>query len=149
MGFMAIVTEQYVKAFGETYKEITDEYPEGTQIFEKSLFSMMTEEVQELLKSFGKNTVVLYGIEAHVCIQQTCLDLLEMGYNVFVLTDCISSSRELERSTAILRMAQAGAQMTTLESILFEIMRHSKHESFKQILNEVVKDLPETPLSKL
>ena len=143
------MTEQYVKAFGETYQEITDEYPEGTQVYEKSLFSMMTEEVQQHLKTFAKSTVVLYGIEAHVCIQQTCLDLLEMGYNVFVLTDCISSSRELERSTAILRMTQAGAQMTTLESILFEMMRHSKHECFKQILNDIVKDLPEAPLSKL
>ena len=143
------MTEQYVKAFGETYQEITDEYPEGTQVYEKSLFSMMTEEVQQHLKTFVKSTVVLYGIEAHVCIQQTCLDLLEMGYNVFVLTDCISSSRELERSTAILRMTQAGAQMTTLESILFEMMRHSKHECFKQILNDIVKDLPEAPLSKL
>jgi nicotinamidase-related amidase len=125
------------------------EYPEGTNIYEKSLFSMVTEEVKNELEAYKKSTIVLYGIEAHVCIQQTCLDLIDLGYNVFVLTDCISSSREIERSTAILRMSQTGAQMTTLESAIFEIMRHSKHESFKELLSEVIKDTPDAPLSKL
>ena len=143
------MTEQYLKAFGETYKEIVDAYPEGTNAYEKTIFSMLTDDVKKELNGYKKSTAVLYGIEAHVCIQQTCLDLLEEGYNVFVLTDCISSSRELERSTAIVRMTQAGAQMTTLESLMFEMMRHSKHPSFKTILDDVVKDLPENPLSKL
>eukprot|EP00343_Euplotes_focardii_P007723 CAMPEP_0205819634 /NCGR_PEP_ID=MMETSP0206-20130828/2095_1 /ASSEMBLY_ACC=CAM_ASM_000279 /TAXON_ID=36767 /ORGANISM="Euplotes focardii, Strain TN1" /LENGTH=172 /DNA_ID=CAMNT_0053113469 /DNA_START=78 /DNA_END=596 /DNA_ORIENTATION=- len=147
-GIPLIVTEQYIKAFGETYKDIVDEYPEGTKSYEKSIFSMMTEEVTEQLQGFKVSTVVLYGIEAHVCIQQTALDLIEMGYNVFLLTDTVSSSRELERSTAIVRMTQAGVQMTTLESVLFEILGHSKHEKFKSIL-EIVKDVPDTPLSKL
>ena len=125
-----------------------DEYPEGTNSYEKSLFSMMTEEVKAELSTYNVSTVVLYGIEAHVCIQQTALDLLELGYNVFILTDTILSSRELERSTAILRLTQAGVQMTTLESLLFELMKHSKHPEFKNVL-EIVKDLPEQTLSKL
>lgn len=137
-----------MKAFGETYQEIVDYYPEGTKPIEKTLFSMMVPEIQEQLTNSKVSTVVLYGIEAHVCIQQTALDLLEQGYHVFVLTDTLSASRELERSTAILRMTQAGVQMTTLESLLFELMRHAKHQSFKDVLN-IVKDLPETPLSKL
>ncbi|CAI2380240.1 unnamed protein product [Moneuplotes crassus] len=143
-----IVTEQYIKAFGETYPEITSEYPVDQKSYEKTVFSMLTEEVEGDLSKLGVSTVVLYGIEAHVCIQQTALDLLEKGYNVFVLTDTLLSSREIERSTAIVRMTQAGVQMTTLESALFEIMKSSKHEEFKNIL-EIVKDVPKGCISKL
>mmetsp|Transcript_16022 Transcript_16022/g.15741 ORF Transcript_16022/g.15741 Transcript_16022/m.15741 type:complete len:91 (-) Transcript_16022:237-509(-) len=61
-----IVTEQYIKAFGETYPEITSEYPVDQKSYEKTIFSMLTEEVEADLRKLGVSTVVLYGIEAHV-----------------------------------------------------------------------------------
>ena len=104
---------------------------------------MMTEEVQAYFDTLGKKSAILYGIEAHVCIQQTALDLLDSGVDVHLVTDWCSSSDSHKRDTAIERMIQAGALPTTVESLAFEIMRACTHPEFKNILKHVVKDAPE------
>lgn len=106
---------------------------------DKTYFSMLTENVERQLLQSGWNSVILCGIEAHVCILQTCLDLLERGVDVHVVVDAVSSQYPLDRSVALERMAQAGAYMTTMESIVFQLAKDSKHAHFKSI-SGLVKD---------
>ena len=82
-----VVTQQYTKVFGETVPDVfTDQdHFESCKMFEKKNFSMCTDEVKSHLKALNKESVVLFGIEAHVCVQQTCLDLLEEGTDVHMV----------------------------------------------------------------
>ena len=131
-----LVTEQNIKALGTTVEEIATLFPaENLGRFEKTKFSMVTEEAEGFLNKYPeRKNVVLYGIEAHVCVQQTTLDLLQMGFNVHLLTDGVSSQRQGDRTTAFERLKQEGAVLTTAESVIFELMRDQKWEDFKKIL---------------
>lgn len=80
-----------------------------------------------------RKSIVLFGIEAHVCVQQTALDLLEQGYDVHVLADGVSSQRVHDRSVALRRMAQAGAHVTTAESLIFMLLASAEHPQFRTI----------------
>jgi nicotinamidase-related amidase len=104
------------------------------QPVEKASFSAMGEPVfVEALEKLGRKTVIIAGIEAHVCVQQTVIDLLEKGYTVFVANDCIASRSNTDKKYAQRRMGEAGAVGTTFESILFELLGGAKEPGFKQI----------------
>ena len=135
-----VITEQYPKAFGTTVPEIT--LHADTKVFAKRGFSMMTDEVSTHLQSLAKPQIILCGVEAHVCVQQTVLDLLSVNvdvttgrslYDVFLVCDAISSQRSHDRSVALKRMKDAGAVITTTESMIFELLGDSEHEHFKTI----------------
>ena len=81
-----------------------------------------------------RKSVILYGIETHACIFQTTLDLLELGYEVHLLADGISSMRPGDRTVALKRLEQAGAFLTTAESAIFELIRDAKSPDFKKVL---------------
>ena len=87
----------------------------------------------EALEKLGRKTVIIAGIEAHVCVQQTVIDLLEKGYTIFVANDCIASRSNTDKKYAQRRMGDAGAVGTTFESILFELLGGAKEPGFKQI----------------
>jgi len=130
-----LVTEHNSERFGKTLPEIQEAYPKDLTIFEKAIFSMITDDVKNYLKQHSdKKSIILYGIESHVCVQQTTFDLLEMGYDVHLLTDGISSQRQGDRTVALRRLEQAGAFLTTAESAIFEILRDSKSPDFKKVL---------------
>lgn len=76
---------------------------------------------------------MLCGIEAHICVQQTALDFLERGYRVLLIADCCSSRSALDKSIALSRMQQAGAELVTVESLLFEMIEGNKDSEFKDI----------------
>lgn len=128
-----IVNEQYKKGIGETIaslKELTDNYPH----FEKTSFSCCgNEEGLCAIKNAGKKVVILAGIETHVCVLQTALDLLEEGLNVVLVTDCVNSRKAKDKDMAIQRMIQAGVIPTTYESLLFELTVNAKNPVFKEI----------------
>lgn len=88
---------------------------------------------------------MLFGLEAHVCVQQTTLDLLERGYDVHVVVDGVSSQLVSDRAVAFARLQQAGAFLTTSESVLMELIRGKEHEHFKQI-SGLLRARPEVPL---
>lgn len=143
LGVPVIMTQQYTKGLGETIPVISSALnedlggvseSEGVQIIEKTSFSAMGEPafVQEL-ERLGKKTVIIAGIEAHVCVQQTVIDLLDKGYMVFVANNCISSRNYEDKKYSQRRMYDAGAVSTTYESVLFEILKGSKEAGFKQI----------------
>jgi hypothetical protein len=127
-----LVTEQYPKGLGATINPLAI-LIDGNRI-EKRTFSCCDEaSFDEELKTSGKKQVILFGIESHVCVLQTTIDLLEKGYQVFVVVDCVSSRSEEDKDIALRRLEQEGALLTTTESILFELCRSSKDESFKAI----------------
>ncbi|KAH9943013.1 Isochorismatase hydrolase [Epithele typhae] len=99
--------------------------------FEKTAFSMAIPPVTALLKQHNFKSVVLFGIESHVCVQQSALDLLQLGYDVHVLADGVSSTRSQEVPIAIARMRQAGAQIVTSESAAFELQTDASKDNFK------------------
>lgn len=140
-----LVTQQYSKGLGATISAVDSALTEafGTveetsyEPAEKTSFSCMgaPEFVNSLseLSDAGRTTVIVAGIEAHVCVQQTVIDLLESGYNVFVASDCVSSRKQEDRRMAKSRMRAEGAVYTTMEAILFELCGGAKEPGFKEI----------------
>lgn len=132
-GIPFIVNEQYKKGIGETIpsiQELTKDYPH----FEKTTFSCCgNEDGLNAIKTSGRDTVILAGIETHVCVLQTAIDLLEEGFKVVLVTDCVNSRKEKDKEMAITRLVQAGAIPTTYESLLFELTVNAKHPVFKEI----------------
>ena len=128
------VTEQYPKGLGPTAEEIRLVLPDGFEMIEKSTFSSCGPvDLVEQLKSAGTKQVVLCGLETHVCVNQTAHDLLELGFEVHLLTDCVSSRFEYDRRAGIAKMQFSGVVPSSIEMALFELMRDSRHENFKEI----------------
>ena len=128
-----IVNEQYKKGIGETIpslRELVDEYPH----FEKTTFSCYkNEETIDAINEMNKKVVIVAGIETHVCVLQTCIDLLEAGLEVVIVTDCCTSRKQNDTDVAITRLVQAGVIPTTYESLLFELTVTAKNSVFKEI----------------
>jgi len=134
------ITTQNRARLGETVSELQP-YLSGSHIradVDKTLFSMITPEIGEKLRVGDPVDAVIVGIEAHVCVTQTALDLIRLGHRVYVLADGVSSINPQERGVALARLRDAGAVVTTSESILFEILGDAKKEGFKEI-RELVK----------
>lgn len=132
-----IFTQQYTKGLGmtvEPLRKACGEKDEAFEYIEKTTFSAVKEPAfVSALQRSGKKTVIIGGVEAHICVQQTVLDLLENGYHVFVAVDCIGSRSNTDKKYSQRRMSEAGAVGTTFESILFELCGGAKDPSFKQI----------------
>lgn len=127
-----LITGQYTKGLGLNVDEIFE--AAGTnQYIDKLTFSSY--ENSELQKQIDKNrkNVIVCGIEAHVCVLQTLLDLKSAGYQPVLVTDCISSRNESDKEIALIRAQQEGIWLTTSESILFELTRAAGTDTFKQI----------------
>jgi len=140
-----LVTEQYPKALGSTAPEIIIDSlgPLHLGTIEKTLFSMVTSEVKAILNTNTRlKSVVLLGIESHVCVLQTALDLLELNYNVHIIADGVSSCNREEVPIALARIRQAGGQITTSESAVFQLQRDSSNPNFKT-LSEIIKEQKE------
>jgi isochorismate hydrolase len=92
---------------------------------------MMTEEVTGYLESLNKEQVLLCGIEAHVCVLQTAMDLIAQGKEVHVICDAVSSQRPHDRAVAMERLKDVGVHFTTAESVMFQLLKTSAHPQFK------------------
>jgi len=133
LGVEVLLTEQYRKGLGETVEEVRIHLDEFSPL-EKLTFSCCDDDsFSSELESRGKKNVIICGIETHVCVMQTTIDLLEKGYQPVVVEDCTSSRRLNDKRVAIERMRQEGARITTYESILFELARISGTSQFKAI----------------
>lgn len=132
-----VITEQYPKGLGLTILPIKNLI--SSRVIEKKTFSCCgSEEFNETLKALSKKIIVLFGIESHVCVLQTAVDLKAQGYIVFVVVDCISSREEMDKEIAIHRFDREGVFLTTVESLLFELCETSEHKSFK-VISKLVK----------
>ncbi len=126
-------TEQYPKGLGHTLPKIKNEF-EGSELFEKMSFSCGgAENLFSVFKKLKRNQIIVCGIEAHVCVQQTVLDLLANNFQVNVASDAISSRKETDYKIALQRMQTHKAEITTTESILFELLNVCGTDVFKQI----------------
>ncbi len=125
-----LITEQYPQGLGRTAEEIVLSLPDETEYIEKTTFSAFGSEV---LAEKLKSQVILCGIETHVCVMQTALDLIEKGIEVHLLTDCVASRFEHDKQAGLARLLSAGAISSSAEMSLFELMKDSKHEKFKEI----------------
>ncbi len=134
-----IVTEQYSKALGNTLDELQEIIGENYKPIEKMSFSCMGEPkfVKELEK-LGRKNIIISGIESHICVLQTVVDLIAAGYNPIVVADAVSSRSSKDKKFAIKRMIKEGATITTYESILFELQQVSGTDKFKAI-SKIVK----------
>lgn len=133
MDIPLIVTEQYTRGLGYTIDPVKNLF-HGFNPIEKISFSCLDEPLfNDQMKWLRKKFVILAGIETHVCVLQTMEDLLEEGKIPVIIEDCVSSRRQSDKKTAILRMRQEGAIVTTSESVLFELCRHAGNERFKAV----------------
>ena len=134
LGVPVVVTEQYPKGLGHTVGEIRAALPEDFAPVEKTAFSSCGAQVfVSKLEEAGARQILLCGIEAHVCVNQTAHDLLARGYQVHVLTDCVSSRAAGNREVGLEKMFRSGALPSSTELALFELMRDARHEQFKAI----------------
>jgi len=128
-----LLTEQYTKGLGTTINPLQEAIGDYKAI-EKMAFSCCDEpQFLKVLKDHSKKNVIICGIESHVCVLQTCIDLQQAGYQSVIIEDCISSRKTSDKVIALERMKKEGAIISSLESILFELSRVSGTESFKAI----------------
>ena len=128
-----VITQQYTKGLGETISEIKSVFPDFSFI-DKRDFSCCDEPVvMDKLREMGAKNIIICGIESHVCVLQTAVDLKEAGFNPIVVMDCVSSRTKESVETARDRFRFEGILMTSYESILFELTRSSASPEFKAI----------------
>ena len=134
LGVPVVVTEQYPKGLGRTAAEVRAALPEDFEPVEKTAFSSCgAQTFVSRLEAAGARQILLCGIEAHVCVNQTAHDLLALGLQVHVLTDCVSSRTAGNRQVGLEKMMRSGALPSSTELALFELMRDARHEQFKAI----------------
>jgi nicotinamidase-related amidase len=131
-----LATEQYPKALGATCAELLPLLP--SPAIAKMQFAMTVPELDSALPA-DYDSAVLFGIETHVCIQQTALELLRRGKQVLVPVDACSSQRVGDRSAALRLLAAAGANVTSVESAIFTIVGSADHPRFKDV-SKIVKE---------
>jgi nicotinamidase-related amidase len=144
-GLPVSATEQYPKGLGPTVPELARRLPQRP---DKVAFSCcaIPSVVEELARS-ARTKVVLAGIESHVCVLQTALDLLAANYRVYLPVDSVGSRYPVDHEFALRRLEQAGAILTTCETCVFEWISGSDHPEFKkisQLVQERMKSLEET-----
>lgn len=131
LGVPVIATEQYPKGLGPTVEPIRGLL---TTVWEKKTFSAVAEGgALDFLKSDARIKVVVVGIEAHICVMQTVLDLLNQGFHVFVCVDAVSSRYAIDVKIALKRMQQAGAILVTAETCVYEWLETAANPAFKEI----------------
>lgn len=129
-----IVSQQYTKGLGMTVDEIKNLFGDNFQYYDKITFSSYEDEkIKAVIKEQKRKNIIIFGIEAHVCVLQTVIDCMAAGYHVTVIKDCIGSRKESDMDVAIQRYISEGAQVSTYESILFELTREAGNDTFKAI----------------
>jgi nicotinamidase-related amidase len=129
-----IATEQYPQGLGPTVRPVAEVLPPEAAPLAKKYFSCCgAEGFAERLETTGVAAVVLCGVETHVCVYQTALDLMDQGRTVIAIANAVASRREIDHVTALRRIEQAGGIIMTAEMLLFELLRTADAPAFKEI----------------
>lgn len=129
-----LVSQQYTKGIGMTVPEIKKAVGDGFEYLDKITFSCAdNDEIFKKIMDLGRKNIIICGIEAHICVLQTVIDLIQKGFRVILVEDCIGSRKENDKKIAVQRAAKEGASLTTYEAILFELTRVAKTDVFKEI----------------
>ena len=137
LGVPTAATVQYPKGLGPLVEPLTEFFPEPE---EKLAFSAaVCRDSLDAWANEGRDQIIVVGIETHVCVQQTVLDLIAEGQRPYVVAEAVAARHGRGHETALRRMQSTGATITSAESVLFEWLESSQHDSFKQI-SQLVKD---------
>jgi len=132
-----VLTEQYSKGLGPTIPEVKQLLP-NIQPIEKVEFSCFgSEKFVEVLKGLKAKTLVILGIETHICVAQTVIDGLERGYKIYVVADAVSSRDLEDKGIGLERMRQSGALIVSTEMIIYELLKKAGTPEFKEALKLV------------
>lgn len=129
-----LVTEQYPRGLGRTVHEVAAAMADQSQRIEKTRFSACIDLVEQQLATWSRGAILICGIETHVCVLQTVLDLQSAGRQCFVCTDAISASQRDQSGPALRRMEHAGAIMTGVMSAMYELLMDAGHPAFRSCL---------------
>lgn len=136
LGIPMIITEQYPRGLGSTVAEIKQAAP-SAEVFAKTSFSALgCEEVAAKIRQFkseGRENVLICGMESHVCVFKTALDVIDEGMNAVFVTDCIASRDPADLMAAMMRAEREGINFASAEMVLFELIGAKEHEHFKAI----------------
>jgi len=130
-----VVTEQYPKGLGPTMPELLAAMPENTPVVEKKSFSacLASEFLDEIRRHESVDKILLVGMETHVCILQTALDLMSLGYEVHLVADAVGSRFVGDMRIALRLLESSGVMLTTTESVLFQWCRTTDAPQFKAV----------------
>ncbi|MGH7792542.1 MAG: hydrolase [Thermodesulfobacteriota bacterium] len=134
LGIPITVTEQYPKGLGLTIPEIKEKVGGDFSPIEKVAFSCArSPEFQLALKDTGRKEVLVCGIETHVCVLQTVIDLMNDGYTVYIPADAVASRRELDWERGTKLIEKTGAIVGTTETFIFQLLERAGTDEFKKI----------------
>lgn len=133
LGIPTLVTEQYPKGLGHTLPELRA-LLDGVAPIEKTAFSCCgVEGFVERVRALGADDVILAGIEAHVCVLLTALDLLQLGFRVSIVADAVCSRRRENFELGLQQARQAGAVVTATETVVFQLLGRADTEAFREL----------------
>lgn len=133
-----VYTEQYPKGLGATVEEVK-KHLDGAKYFEKNQFSCCKDEyLMEYMEKLGRKQVIVCGLETHVCVSQTALDLLHFELQPHIIKDAVVSRSKENKKIGIEKMVNAGAIISCVEMALFELMKSAKHQCFKDVQKLIV-----------
>jgi nicotinamidase-related amidase len=139
IGTPIVISEQYPKGLGETVPEVAEHLPDGVDPVQKVVFAASEAEGFDLE---GRDQVLLCGIETHVCVNQTALDLLASGVEVQVAEDAVGSRSDQNKRVGLHKMEGAGAVMTSVETALFELLGRAGTDEFKRVQRLILEYAP-------
>ena len=132
-----LVTEQYPQGLGNTVEALAQALPDSGDVFEKTCFSACNQaDFSDTLAHGDRTQAVLIGLEAHVCVLQTALQLRDR-FTVFVVEDAVCARTEANKANALARLRQAGVIVTNTESVLFEWLGDARHKHFKALTQRI------------
>ena len=134
-----IITEQYPKGLGQTMIDVRKAAGEEYHYFEKLEFScLQNAEIMEQIKKSGKKQIIITGVETHICVLQTAIDLQKAGYDVFVVSNACSARDPLQNIIAFQRLLRNGVDVVSTEIVIFEWLEKAGTEEFKSISKRYV-----------
>ncbi len=138
LGIPVILTEQYPRGLGSTVLEIGEKLDTSAKVFEKISFTGYTDEVRGALEESGRKKIIITGMETHVCVFQTVRDLLDDGYEVFIVRDGVASRKKDNFLNALDLMKSMGAVIMDTETIIFDLLKVAGSPEFK-VLSKLIK----------
>lgn len=133
LGIPVLFTQQYTRGLGDTVPEIKGVCPEFSYIEKQSFSVAGAKEFCERLDELKPKNIIIIGIETHICVLQSALDLLDEGFNVLVAADCVSSRKRFDKEIALGRLQAKGVELLTVEAALFQLLSSMENPDFRKI----------------
>jgi isochorismate hydrolase len=137
LGIPIVWLEQNPKGLGPTIPEISDLLSDNQPISKISFSCCRNDRFMQELKALNRKQILVAGIEAHICIYQTAADLVDLGYEVQVVTDAVSSRTIGDKKIGLQKMKDCGVSITSVETALFELLKVAEGQQFKEIVKIV------------